>query len=455
MNCIFCCVFSQLEYIDMFYLFLESINIYGNLDENTNILVYTSTSFMNIIKQSHLYNDKKIFFEINDTFDSIDKACKARLDLFKLDSIQKYHKILYLDTDIIVKDNINKVFDVCKEEILYVLEEGSIGDNHDYYGALTLFKDEINNYHDKTSFTSGILLFNNCGEIKELFNKINEDIICRPHNFVCCDQPYIVYNAFKYNLFNNKMLKSFVVNSDHNIYSDKVIHHFPWGPGMYERKINYMISFLDKLKVITKVLFQTNKIAPEPYILNMIKSQLSSEWKYEFYDDENVIQFFIDNPINDLPDIIAKYKSMKKGAHRADLFRYYYLYIKGGVFMDSDAMIYINMDNIVKDYNFISVNSSCHPGTLFQGILCASPKNEIIKNALYKAYNTDSNTLDNYYHYFCEQLYNIVKNNKYKYNIKLYEERRIDHEKGDDILDGDTLLFKHYWKHKVIPNNTN
>ena len=53
------------------------------------------------------------------------------------------------------------------------------------------------------------------------------------------------------------------------------------------------------------------------------------------------------------------------------------------------------------------------------------------------------------------QLFNIVKNNKYKYNIKLYEERRIDHEKGDDILDGDTLLFKHYWKHKVIPNNTN
>ncbi len=35
----------------MFYLLLESILIYGKLDNNTNILIYTSTPFMNIIKK--------------------------------------------------------------------------------------------------------------------------------------------------------------------------------------------------------------------------------------------------------------------------------------------------------------------------------------------------------------------------------------------------------------------
>lgn len=113
-------------------------------------------------------------------------------------------------------------------------------------------------------------------------------------------------------------------------------------------------------------------------------------------------------------------------------------------------MLYANIDTIVKNYNFISVDSSSHPGTIFQGILGASPKNEIIKIALYKAYNTDPNILDNYYHYFCKQLYDIIKDN-YEYNIKLYEERRINHDIGDEILDGNILLFKHYWKHKVIP----
>jgi lipopolysaccharide biosynthesis glycosyltransferase len=250
MNCIFCCVFNQKKYVDMFFLLLESIFIYGNLYENTNILVYTSTPFMNLIKQSHLFNNKKINFEINDTYNNIDKSCKARLDLFNLSSVNNYNKILYLDTDILVKDDINKVFDVCKEDVLYVLEEGEIHNDTDYWGK-TLFGNEINNYNDKSAFTSGILLFNNCEKIKDLFNKMNEDIIKRPYHFKCYDQPYIVYNAFKYNLYNNKILKTLVVNNDTNIHSDKTIHHFPGGPGVYEHKIYAMTIFLNNIKRFT------------------------------------------------------------------------------------------------------------------------------------------------------------------------------------------------------------
>ena len=250
MNCIFVCVFNQTKYVDMFLLLLESILNYGNLDNDTQMLIYTSTQIMNIIKQSHLFNEEKIVFEINDTYNNIDKACKARLDLFNLPSITKYNKILYLDTDILVKNDINKVFDVCKEDTLYVLEEGEIYSNTDYWGK-TLFGNELNNYKDKTAFTSGILLFNNCEKIKDLFNKINEDIINRPYNTSFYDQPYIVYNAFKYNLYDNKILKSLVVNNDNNIHSDKVIHHFPGGPGVavgaYKHKIDAMTIFLNKI----------------------------------------------------------------------------------------------------------------------------------------------------------------------------------------------------------------
>jgi len=248
MNCIFCCVFNQEKYVDMFFLLLESIFIYGDLDSNTNILVYTSTPFMNKIKQSHLFNNEKINFEINDTYNDIDKSCKARLDLFNLQSITNYNKILYLDTDILIKDNINKVFDVCKEDILYVLEEAEIDSDCDYWGK-TLFGNEINNYNDKSAFTSGIILFNNCDKIKDLFNKINEDIVTRPHVFH--DQPHIVYNSFKYNLYNNKILKSLVVNNDNNIHSDKVIHHFSGGPGAYQHKICSMTTFLNDIKDFT------------------------------------------------------------------------------------------------------------------------------------------------------------------------------------------------------------
>ena len=245
MNCIFITVFNQEQYVDMFFLLLESIFTYGILDENTKILVYTSTPFMNMIKQSHLFTNAKINFEINDTYNNVDKACKARLDLFNLVSVKNYNKILYLDTDVLVKDDINKVFEVCKEDILYVLEEGEIDSNHDYWGK-SLFGNEVNNYEDKTAFSSGVMLFNNCEKIKGLFNKINEDITNRPHSFH--DQPHIVYNAFKYNLYNNKTLKSLVVNNDNNVHSDKVIHHFPGGPGVYQHKLVNMTKFLMRLR---------------------------------------------------------------------------------------------------------------------------------------------------------------------------------------------------------------
>lgn len=262
MNCIFCCIFNQTQYIDMFYLLLESILIYGNLGDNTKILLYTSSMFMNIIKKSHLFNSEIIHFEINDTYTDIDKSCKSRLDLFTFDSITQYHKIIYLDIDILVKDDINKVFDVCKNDILYVLEEGEITCVGDCWGN-TLFGDQVINYTDKTAFTSGILLFNNCENIKTLFNKIKEDIVNRPYNFICYDQPYIVYNAFKYNLYDNKILKLLVVNNDHNIHSDKVIHHFPGGPGNYYHKLVSMNTFLNSIKDFT---ITNNIIKTKEYI---------------------------------------------------------------------------------------------------------------------------------------------------------------------------------------------
>lgn len=245
MNCIFITIFNQEKYVDMFFYLLESIFTYGKLDDETHILVYTSTDFMNMIKQNGLFNKEKIYFEINNTYNNVDKSCKARLDLFKLESIKNYNKILYLDTDVLVKDDINKVFKVCKEDILYVLEEGTIDDEYDYWGK-TLFGDEVNNYEDKSAFSSGILLFKNCIKMKNLFSKINESIANKFHYFN--DQPHIVYNAFKYNLFNNKILKTYAINNSANVYSDKIIHHFPGQPGVYQHKLAIMSCFINNLK---------------------------------------------------------------------------------------------------------------------------------------------------------------------------------------------------------------
>lgn len=245
MNCIFICVFNQIEYVDMLVLLMESIFFFGKLDDNTSLLIYTSTSFMELIKRNNNFKSEKVQFEINDTYNDIYSSCRARLDFFRISSVYKYNKILYLDTDILVKGDINRVFDVCKKDILYALGEGQITN---YEWGDSLFGEEASNYPDKTAFSSGILLFYNCEKIKTLFMIINEDMTKRYHSFY--DQPYIVYNAFKYNLYNNTDLKAYVANNDENIFNDIVIHHFPSGPGIHGPKINVMTSFLSRLRLI-------------------------------------------------------------------------------------------------------------------------------------------------------------------------------------------------------------
>ena len=248
MNCIFICVFNQIQYVDMLYLLLESLYIYGNVGNNVELLIYTSTNFMGMIKNSEFYRTHLIKFEINDTYNSIDAACKSRLDIFLL-NVEKYEKILYIDIDIIIRNDINKLFDICGDDLLYVLEEGHIDDISDYWGKI-LFGDDIDKYEDNTAFTSGILLFKNCEKMKFLFNMINEDIINRPRDFLCYDQPYIVYNSFKYRLYNNKILKEFVINNSDDVNSGKVIHHFPGGPGMYKNKMERMRKYLNNISSV-------------------------------------------------------------------------------------------------------------------------------------------------------------------------------------------------------------
>jgi hypothetical protein len=246
-KCIFITVFMNEHYIKLLFMLLESIYLFGNLDEYTDILIYTSTNFMEIISKSNFYSDK-IKFEINDDYNDLYNSCRARLDLFNLKLVENYKKILYLDTDILIKGEINKVFDLANEDLLYALSEGQIYHESNSWGRI-LFGDEVFNYSDPSAFTSGILLFNNCEKIKFLFDKINEDMINRPESYF--DQPYIVYNSFKYGLYNNKVLGTCVANHDYGCFNHIVVDHFPGGPGDPSQKLLIMKDYLEYLKRIS------------------------------------------------------------------------------------------------------------------------------------------------------------------------------------------------------------
>ena len=133
---------------------------------------------------------------------------------------------------------------------------------------------------------------------------------------------------------------------------------------------------------IPKLFFQTSRGPLEPYIVKMTMAMIPSNWTYRHFLDSDIIHFLKANPLKEFPGALEVFSSLKRGEHKADFFRYYFLFVKGGVFMDSDAMIYKPIDKIVKDYRFFSVNSEYVPNSLFQGILGAEPKNPLIGKAL-------------------------------------------------------------------------
>jgi len=206
---------------------------------------------------------------------------------------------------------------------------------------------------------------------------------------------------------------------------------------------------------IPKVIVQTSRNPPYQYTINMIRDK-SPGWAYEHYTDNEIIQFFIKNPVEEFPHVIQKFYSFNYGEHRADLFRYYYLYVNGGVYMDTDAMLEDNIENIVQDYDFFSVNSSYFPDTIFQGFIGCSPKHPIIYEALKDLYFIDNKQLLTNFHTLCKNMYNIVASQRVKnktLKIKLFEEVYGNTEDAHiiDTSRNNILVLVHYHIKKIIP----
>jgi mannosyltransferase OCH1-like enzyme len=77
---------------------------------------------------------------------------------------------------------------------------------------------------------------------------------------------------------------------------------------------------------IPKTIIQTSRKDQESYVVDMICKR-SQGWQYLHFKDDDIIEFFSDNPIDEFPNVIAKFYTFNYGEHRADLFRYYYLYV--------------------------------------------------------------------------------------------------------------------------------
>jgi len=175
------------------------------------------------------------------------EASCCKLKIFQYPNVDKYEKILYLDTDVLVNSDVNPLFNTeISSDKLYALEEGNIG--HVFWGAQ--FFDLSKTSSSTTAFSAGVFYFMNSVSMRKLFEDTNLHIA----NYLtggsvptCLDQPFLIYNSFITNKYDNQFMKKYLENNP-SVRDDKIIYHFPGGPGDYSSKWAKMTAFWEKIK---------------------------------------------------------------------------------------------------------------------------------------------------------------------------------------------------------------
>lgn len=139
-------------------------------------------------------------------------------------------------------------------------------------------------------------------------------------------------------------------------------------------------------------------------------------YEYYFFTDSDIIDFFYKNPDINFPNIINQFNSLR-GAHKADLFRYYFLYKNGGLYFDTDIELLADVNYILDDHEIVLCRTN--PYLLMNGIIASTPQHEIIFEALKHIYEFNYK-ISNDYLFFCKKL-NLIINSKKHINTNLRE----------------------------------
>lgn len=127
-----------------------------------------------------------------------------------------------------------------------------------------------------------------------------------------------------------------------------VLHHAP----------AICLTIKDKSKIPRYIYDQYERYAPE--------------YRLVVYDDEECVQFLKSRYGH---RYARKFLSIRKGCHRADFFRYAYLYEHGGVYLDVKTILIKPLSEIFTRDEICYTVLSLNPGSIYNGIIRTPPRN--------------------------------------------------------------------------------
>ena len=160
-------------------------------------------------------------------------------------------------------------------------------------------------------------------------------------------------------------------------------------------------------------LFQTNITDHEESKLNM--ARYASQFERYFYDD-NACAEYLEDTFG--PDVVNHISSYKKGAHRADAFRYGLILQEGGLYLDIKIAMLDDFSRLLQEIDitgelqgepFILTAIGVAKDHIFQGILACSPRHPLMLAAWEHMKSVRQSHLKRNYMLFCKELYRLLK----------------------------------------------
>lgn len=173
--------------------------------------------------------------------------------------------------------------------------------------------------------------------------------------------------------------------------------------------------------MIPKILFQTSIEPQSKVYVTKLMSLLGSDWVYKHFTDDDVLRFFERHTIPEFPKISDCFLKLT-GAHRADIFRLYFLIVHGGVYMEADAMLVDDsLDNMLDGKELVTI-LGVDKKTIFPGILAATKNHPAIVEALRMAVVAPLEDWEANYFLSCQHLSHVLNKHVNKPTVSILTE---------------------------------
>ena len=274
MNLIYTCCFHQENYTDVVSHLINSLAQVGT---STDLLIYTTTEYREIIQKKCPLATNLLFVEKN-FYKTMNQARISKLDVFDFPQIDRYEKVLYIDADSLFLTNPDKIFDQITEEVVYAVGEGEILSEGEYWGR-SLFLRENAECANREGLGAYALGFKNVVAIKKLFIKIKQafylDMYQNKLRFY--DQPFLNFFLLQNNMCNTVALKSFIRSRpsvSEAINDELAIVHFAGCPGHGPVKLDLVNQFELEYNKQKPVVVTTHVQVSNDDAITLLKKQL-------------------------------------------------------------------------------------------------------------------------------------------------------------------------------------